>query len=164
MQRIAFLASIFLLLFSFGNLSAELIGTQCIEVYAEKVDSQLQIPFTALWEDGTMGAFFNAGHIVTNLEKVKIEGELSDIISYSEAEEGGIEKVIQIYFFYNLQKKDQKRGPFLVPISLEWKIFSVQNNGQKSGTWDLGSFRNELDIKKEAESFGKMLIAELRGL
>jgi hypothetical protein len=79
--------------------------------------------YSSAWEDGLMGAFFDAGHIVSNSPVLRIE-KLSDAVlpqevnvDYSEAYEGGAD-----YFLLAvLEYRPQDSKPYAVCI----KIFST---------------------------------------
>ncbi|MDR2617674.1 MAG: hypothetical protein LBC62_02280 [Treponema sp.] len=81
--------------------------------------------YSTLWEDGLMGVFFDAGHIVSNgtilrLEKPPVRDIPDEALSdFAEASEGGAEYLVLILLDYR-----NKDGTF-IPQDVSLKLFTV---------------------------------------
>ncbi|MDR1566869.1 MAG: hypothetical protein LBS48_06280 [Treponema sp.] len=81
--------------------------------------------YSTLWEDGLMGVFFDAGHIVSNgtilrLEKTPARDIPDEALpDFAEASEGGAEYLVLILLDY------QNKDGTLVPRDVSLKLFTV---------------------------------------
>ncbi|MCL2832350.1 MAG: hypothetical protein FWD78_04195 [Treponema sp.] len=124
--------------------------------------------YSSLWEGGLMGAFFDAGHIVSNspvlrVEKLSPSGENTAVPAevqkdYLEANSGGADFFILAVLEYRLQ--DKKMKPFQVDI----KIIRT-NNGQLvyNESFPAGSAVNLQEEYLNAQQTGGVIAAQLEG-
>jgi hypothetical protein len=117
--------------------------------------------YSTAWEDGLMGAFFDAGHIVSNSPVLRIErlsdGELPPELNvdYREAYEGGAD-----YFLIAvLEYRPQETKPYSVCI----KIFTTLSQRLiYEQRFPAGTGVNSRDEYNKALETARIVVAQLR--
>jgi hypothetical protein len=140
-------------------LSASMVSFLVVE---EGVRPGVQVgDYSSAWEDGLMGAFFDAGHIVSNSPVLRIE-KLSNAVfppeldvDYREAYEGGADYFLLAVLEYRPQ--DSK------PYSICIKIFStVSQRLIYEQSFPAGTGANPRDEYTKAQETAKIVASQLQ--
>ena len=119
------------------------------------------------WEGGLMGAFFDAGHIVSNSPVMRIEslpsqalqrGEIPQeaLFDFYEAQEGGAD------FFVLAMIEFVSQNGRVIPREISVKIFNtVTQLMVYEEKFPAGSGSNSMDVYSNAQDAGKRIVAQL---
>jgi hypothetical protein len=119
--------------------------------------------YSTLWEDGLMGAFFDAGHIVSNGAVMRLakfpQKEFPDEIrnDYDEASAAGADSLVLVIVEYTVEDKRVK------PVSVLVRIFSTSNRElQYEEKFPAGNGANLKEEYKGAKEVGKIVARHLK--
>ena len=141
-------------------LSASSISVMVVET--GKIDPYPVSEFSRLWENGLMNAFFNGGHIVTNVPVIQIpsegSGELPEEVQpgFDEARDGGME-----FFLLALLDYQGREGK---PEKIRLKLFGFRPLGMLYEE-DLSAApeASPKEIYANAEKVAKRIFPRLNG-
>ena len=119
----------------------------------------------AIWEDGLMSSFFDAGHIVTNNPILRLEERPESALfgsvrhDFNDATTGGAEFFILCIIDYRLEDRR------IVPVSITIKAYRVGTQELVSEqSFPVGLGRTRIEEIRNAQDAGRIIISQLRGL
>lgn len=140
--------------------SASMVSFMMVET---GLNEEISTQYTSLWEGGLMAAFWDAGHIVTNIPIARLDkkpakdftGPLADDLN--EAASGGADYFVLGYLEYNLS------GESAVPVGLVLKLYSTDSKKllfeQKFNAGSGKSLDEEYTI---AQNAGRVILSHLK--
>jgi hypothetical protein len=110
-----------------------------------------------LWEDGLMDAFFNAGHIVSNAQKLRVNRETAAEFpnevqgDIEEARSGGVDFLVVVLLDYHAA--GEVSGTSAKPRRIILKVFSLDPYQKVYEQGYSGPMQDELTQAKRAAGF-----------
>jgi len=119
--------------------------------------------YSAVWEDGLMGVFFDAGHIVSNSPILRVD-QLSEAefpsearFDFIDAADGGADYFILAVLDYNTQERLVK------PKSVFIKIFTIESRQLVfEGQFPAGNGVNLQDEYSRVKDVGKIIASQIK--
>jgi hypothetical protein len=150
-----------LFIFTGFPVSASMVSFLVVETGIEnEIDAG---EYSTLWEDGLMGAFFDAGHIVSNGAVIRLakfpQKEFPDEIrsDYEEASAAGAESLVLVIVEYKVENKKVK------PASVLVRIFSTSNQELRyQEKFPAGNGATLEEEYKSAKQVGKAVARHLK--
>ncbi|GHU68171.1 hypothetical protein FACS189447_10650 [Spirochaetia bacterium] len=119
--------------------------------------------YSTLWEDGLMGAFFEAGYIVSNGTIIRLEKSPSKIFpdevedDYYDAAAGGAD-----YFVLALLEYKNQNGKF-VPSGISLRIFNIESTDLVyQQNFAAGTGKSLKEESAKARDAGRAIIPHLK--
>jgi hypothetical protein len=127
-----------------------------------KTDPYPVSEFSRLWENGLMDAFFNAGHIVSNIPVIQIpsggSGELPEEVQpgFDDALAGGMEYFLLAFLDY--QGREGK------PASIRLRLFALKPLGMlREEEFSAAPGAGPKEIYASAEKAAELMFSRLNG-